>query len=191
MPGKPGGLLAKVEELKEIAAKSNSPIQFEKEFRARELVERIRQLIEVGQVPEALQTYDLLYDLTRDEEIKKQKQRLTAQWKPRGTAHEQARNYVLGAWRRVENLPEFDTALKPLTDSVDVMIANNDALGLRNLISSMQPAYARLSTILENLDPNAEIDRKSVEKVRELSKVLRELEQKALAKVEKIEGGKK
>ena len=183
----PGGLLAKVKELETIVARSNSPIEYEKEFRARELVERIRQLIQVGQIPEALQTYDLLYDLTRGDETKEQKQKLAAQWKPRDLAHAQARTYVTDTWRRVESLPEFNDALTPLSKAADVLIANNDRLGLLNLISSMQPAYARLSAILDSLDPNAEIDRISVESIREISKTLRELEQQARDKVKAIE----
>ena len=186
----PGGLQAKVKELETLMAQKNSPIQFEKEFRARELVERIRNLVEVGQVPQALETYDLLYDLTRNEETKKQKQALTDQWKPRTPAQAQARTYVTETWRRMDTLPQFKDAPAPLSNAAEVMITNNDRLGLRNLIGSVQPAYARLNVILESLDPNAEIDKKSVDSIREISDELRKLEEQARTAVKEIENPK-
>ena len=87
----------------------------------------------------------------------------------------------------MDRLSQFSDALLPLSEAMEVMIQNNDRLGLRNLISSMQPTYARLNVILESIDPNAEIDQKSVDSIREISTELSKIEEQAQTAVKQIE----
>jgi tetratricopeptide (TPR) repeat protein len=177
----------KVKELEQTVARSNDNTRFEREFRAKELSSRIRDLVAGGDVPEALEMYDLLIDLTKDEELKTKKGDLEYKWKTRNLAHTAARDYISGPWRTASTLEDFREAQIKLADAVDVMVKNADPLGLRKVIATFEPAYAQLNTILSRLDANSETDRASVKEIKEISDTLRKLETTAREEVRRLE----
>ncbi len=180
-----GGIAQKQEELKNAVAKANDPVRFEKEFRAKELTDRIKQLVAQGEVPEALDLYDQLFEVTQNPEVKDQKAKLAAEWQPKNDEHRKAREYVIDEWRKAAGLAEFKAAVQPLTDAAGVLKKYDDRLGLRNLLSSFEPAYAKLKEVLDGLDP--ESDRASVKEVQAVSQALRQIEQDAREHLKKIE----
>lgn len=181
------GIEQRVGELKDAVAKLDNPARFEKEFKARELAAEIKQRIEVGDIPEALNLYDQLYSVTEQADIKKQKEKLAADWEPKNDEHRQAREYVLDTWRKAMGLAEFKDALIPLQKAVDTMVANKDRYGLRNMLASLEPAYAKIKEILDTLDPNTDADREAVKDVQTISQGLKKIEDGAREALKKIE----
>jgi tetratricopeptide (TPR) repeat protein len=183
-----GAIEEKARELGEAVTRTEAdPVRFEREFRTRELTARIRQLIEQGEIPEALDLYDELFNVSQNPEVKEQKARLAKEWEPRDDEHRKARDYVTGEWRRTTGLDGFRAALDPLTEAAGVLTTNNDRFGLRNLLSSLEPAYARLKEVLDTLDPNAEADREAVKEVQAVLQALRKIEEDARAKLRDLE----
>lgn len=178
---------AKVQ-LAEAVKKLGDPVRFEREFRARELNGKIRQLIEAGEVPDALATFDELYEFIKQEEIKERRERLAKEWEPKSAEHAKARDYVTNTWRAATTLAEFKAAQEPLADAAATLTKNDDRLGLRNLIASFEAAYAKLKAITDGLDPNVELDRPLLKDVQALAQALSKLEGDARATVRKLEG---
>jgi hypothetical protein len=185
-------LQKKAEELKSALAKLDDPQRFELEFRAREINGQIKTHIERGEVPEALDLFNDLVKLLKNEkqqeEVRERKAKLEADWKVRDTDHQKARDYVTGRWRTVTGVAGFKEALVPLKEAADTMTRLDDRLGLRNLISSMELAYSRLKDVLDTLDPNSEVDRPNVAEVKSIAQSLRRIEEDARANVRRIEG---
>ncbi len=185
------GIEERVGQLKDVIAKADDPVKFEKEFRAKELAARIKSLVETGEIPEALDLYDQLFEVTQQQEHKDQKAKLAAEWEPRDDEHRKAREYVTTIWRAPKDLVEFQSNLDPLREAVAVLIKNEDRFGLRNVLSSMEPAYAKLKEILDVLDPNSETDRPMVKSVQTVKDALRKLEDEAREALKKIESAPK
>ena len=178
---------AKVQ-LDEAVKKLGDPVRFEREFRARELNAKIRQLVEAGEVPDALAGFDELYEFLKQDVIKERRDRLAKEWEPKGADHAKARDYVMNTWRAATTLAEFKAAREPLADAAATLTKNDDRLGLRNLVSSFETAYAKLKTITEGLDPNAELDKPALKDVQAIAQALSKLETDARAAVRKLEG---
>jgi hypothetical protein len=184
-----GSIDAKRTELESAVARAEGdPVRFEREFRTKELTAQIRQLIERGEIPEALAQYDELYNVSKNEEVKEQKAKLAKEWEPKNDEHRKARDYVTGEWRRVVGLDGFKGAVAPLTDAAAVLAKNDDRLGLRNLLSSLDAAYARMKEVSDALDPNSEADRNSLKELQGVLTALRRIETDARAKLKQIEG---
>jgi hypothetical protein len=182
------GIADKQKDLQTAVAKANDPVRFEREFRANELNNRIKQLIEAGEIPEALELYDELFEVTKNPEIKDRKAKLAKEWEPKDDTHRKARAYVTDEWRKVAGLAAFKAAVQPLTEAAGVLAKYDDRLGLRNLLSSFEPAYAKLKEVLDTLDPNAESDRAAVKEVQQVTQALRKIEDDARAKLKQLEG---
>jgi hypothetical protein len=183
-----GGIADKQKELQAAVAKANDPVRFEKEFRANELNNRIKQLIEAGEIPEALELYDELFNVTKNPEVKERKEKLAKDWEPKDDTHRKARTYVTDEWRKVSGLAAFKSAVQPLTEAAGVLAKYDDRLGLRNLLSSFEPAYAKLKEVLDTLDPNSESDRAAVKEVQTVTQALRKIEDDARTKLKQLEG---
>ena len=56
------------------------PIRMEKEVRARDMADRIKTLREQGEIPEALELYDELIELTKQDEFRIEKEKLQREW---------------------------------------------------------------------------------------------------------------
>jgi len=180
-------LQQRVEDLRKSIGKIDDPAQFEKAFAAKELNNRIRTLLEAGEVPEALDTFDQLYDLVKLESVKEQKAKIDAEWATKNDEHAKARKFLLGRWRELTELADFNANLDKLQDAAKLMTEINDRLGLRNLVTALDQTAAKLKDILDRLDPASEGDRASLEQLRTLSQALGKLEADARATIKTLE----
>ena len=114
--GRPA-VAAKAEELRKSIGNTNDPANFEREFAAKERALRIRRYVAAGEVPQALDEYDLLYELTKQDATKEQKAKLEAEWKPRNAGHKKARDFVLDTWRQLPDPAAYTANLERLTDA--------------------------------------------------------------------------
>ncbi|HET6572317.1 MAG TPA: hypothetical protein VFG68_01855, partial [Fimbriiglobus sp.] len=185
------GIADKAKELQGAIAKANDPVKYEREFRARELEGQIKALIARGEVPEALDLYDELFKVTKNPDAKAQKEKLAKEWQPKDDAHRKARDYVTDEWRKAAGLAAFKAAVQPLTEAAGVLMKYDDKLGLRNLVSSFEPAYARMKEVSDALDPNAETDRAELKALQDVLTAVRKVEADARAKLKQLEGAAK
>ena len=72
-----------------------------------------------------------------------------------------------------------------------MLVKHNDRLGLRNVISSFEPAYARLQGAVDTLDPNAAADAAMLKELQTAAQSLPRYEEDARAAVKRIEGATK
>ena len=168
-------------------AKKNDPVMFEKEFRANELVRQIGYHVGRGEVPEADALYDQLIELTKQEEMKAKKAKLLADWAVMAEDHKQARAFLLDEWRKAATLSEYQALLPKLQPAAGTLVKNADKLGLRNLLSAIGIAYARLQDQLAPLDENAEADRVTIKEIKALADDVRKVEEAARAESMKLE----
>ena len=180
-------LQRKVDELRKSVGKNDDPAQYEKQFAAKELNTRIRTLLEAGEVPEALETFDRLFDLTKLESVKEQKAKIDAEWATKTDEHAQARKFLLGRWRELSELPDFTANLDQLQDAAKLMTDLNDRLGLRNLSTALDQTVAKLREISERLDSASEGDLVILGQLRTLNDALRKLDADAKTKVRTLE----
>ncbi|HVK15811.1 MAG TPA: hypothetical protein VM533_02620 [Fimbriiglobus sp.] len=181
----------KANELQAAVAKANDPVRFEREFRAKELESQIKSLIARGEVPEALDLYDELFKVTQNADAQAQKEKLAKEWQPKDDTHRKARDYVTDEWRKAAGLAAFRAAVQPLTDAAGVLAKYDDRLGLRNLVSSFEPAYARMKEVSDTLDPNAETDQQDLKALQGVLTAVRKIEEDARAKLKQLEGAGK
>ena len=184
--GRPG-IEEKAKELQGAVAKANDPVRFEREFRAKELESQIKALIARGEVPEALDLYDELFKVTQNPDAQAQKEKLAREWQPKDDAHRRARDYVTDEWRKAAGLAAFRAAVAPLTEAAGVLAKYDDRLGLRNLVSSFEPAYARMKEVSDTLDPNAETDRADLKALQDVLTAVRKIEEDARAKLKQLD----
>lgn len=179
-------LADRIEGLKLAIEKAKDPVKFEKEFRARELTSRIRQMIEAGEVPDALDLYDQLIELTQSDDAKAQKAKLAAEWEPKSGDAKLARAVVADVWKKASTVAEYKDAAPKLSAAADVLIRENDRLGLRNLAGAIDPAYVRLKEQADLLD--GESDRAALKELQAVAEAVRAIEAKAREHVKKLDG---
>lgn len=184
--GRPA-VAAKADELRKSIGTTNDPANFEREFAAKERVLRIRRFVAAGEVPQALDEYDLLYELTKQDATKEQKAKLEAEWKPRNEAHKKARDFVLDTWRQLPDPAAYTANLDRLTDAAKTMTDNGDRLGLRNLLTALDQTYTKLKETFDRLDTNSAGDKATEAEIGALSKSLSKLETETIAAVAKLE----
>ena len=176
----------RITELEGAVAKSQDPARFEREFRAKELSARIKQHLQDGEVPPALDLYDQLFTVTKDDAAKKQREKLAAEWKSKGPDQDAARDYIANDWRKASTAEEFKTAIPKLTEAVDMLIKYDDAHGLRGLLASLAPAYTRLKEIADLLDANSDADRPVLKDLQDVTRALNDLDTKARDKLKTL-----
>ena len=62
-----------------------------------------------------------------------------------------------------------------------------EAAIVRNMLASLEPAYAKIKEILDTLDPNTDADREAVKDVQTISQGLKKIEDGAREALKKIE----
>ncbi|MGL6076627.1 MAG: hypothetical protein ACRC8S_20930 [Fimbriiglobus sp.] len=178
----------KVEPLrKAVDLKKTDTASFEKEFAAKEMQLSIRRHIEAGEIPEALEWYDRLFDFLKQDSVKEQKAKLETEWKPKNEAQSKARDFLRKTWRELSALDEFQRNLEGLQSAAKTMTENDDRLGLRLLLTSLDQTYARLKELLERLDPQSPTDAVSLQELRDFTQEIRKIEDSARDKVRSIE----
>ncbi len=184
-------VLAKRDELKTVIARGTDVVSVEKGFRAKELAARIKQLVDAGEVPEALDLYDQLFEVLQQPDIKAQKEKLAAEWKPTDAAHQRAREFVADTWRKLPtNSADIRAAADKLPAVVATLVSKEDRLGLRQLLASFNPLAVKLKELADKLDPAGEGDKAKRERLLELTADVGKLQQGVQAAVQKIEGAK-
>jgi hypothetical protein len=155
------------------AAAKLDPVRMEKELRAKDLASRIASLREQGEIPEALETYDELYELTKDDKFRVEKEKLARQWAPVDEEHRAAREVILIKWPVAQTLEDFIATTGPLNKAIDVLIKKKDVMGVRKALNSFNPAYAKIKGLVDPLDPTNAMD---VEKLGQLNSISQELQ---------------
>ena len=184
--GRPA-VAAKAEELRKSIGTANDPANFEREFAAKERALRIRRFVAAGEVPQALDEYDLLYELTKQDATKEQKAKLEAEWKPRNAAHKKARDFVLDTWRQLPDPASYTANLERLTDASKTFTDNADRLGLRNLLTALDQTYTKLKDSSDRLDRASAADSATLDEIGVLHTTLVKLENEVIATVKKLE----
>ena len=184
--GKPE-LEKRIEDLKLAIDKANDPVKFEKEFRANELVRQIQYHVGRGEVPEAESLYDQLIELTKQDEIKAKKAKLVAEWATANDEHKKARAFLLDEWRKATILAEYQPLFAKLQPTLDTLVKQADKLGLRNLMSGIGIAYARLQDQLAPLDINTDADQTLIKEIKAFADAVRKIEQAAEAELMKLD----
>ncbi len=177
----------RMEELKEAIDKANDPVKFEKEFRANEIVRQIALHVGHGEVPEADALYDQLIELTKREDLTVKKAKLLADWAVTAEDHKKARAFLLEEWRKASTLAEYKALLPMLRPTADTLVKHADKLGLRNLLSAIELAYARLGDQLKLLDENTDADRATIKEMKALSDEVLRVKEAAQAELMKLE----
>lgn len=166
------GNTAKLEE----AAKLD-PLKQEKEFRAIELVELIQRQIEIGEVPEALDIYDELIKLTNDEKQRIAKENLLRQWAAKTDDHRIAREVILKTWPDAQSVEDLEAAVGKLAGAVRECMKQQDKLGLRKLLNTFNPAYAKLDGLAQGLDAGIKADEERIISIRKIGQDARAIEE--------------
>jgi tetratricopeptide (TPR) repeat protein len=170
-----GQLNANTAKLEE-AAKLD-PVRLEKEFRANDLKELIQRQISIGEVPEALDIFDELIKLTNDENQKVAKEKLLKEWTAKTDAHRIAREVILKTWPDAQSLEEFQAAVKKLASAIRECMKQNDKLGLRKLMNTFNPAYAKLDGLSQGLDANIKADEERIKAIQKVSEDSHDIEE--------------
>jgi hypothetical protein len=126
--------------LKDAIGKSTSPETLAKEFRGKELASRITELIQRGDIPDAIAAYDqLIAHDPGNPAHKDAREKLQAEWAPKDDAHRAARDCirVLGAAKTLE---EIKGAMESVRLALPVLKTKKDRLGLRKLANTFEPA---------------------------------------------------
>ncbi|MBA4065365.1 MAG: hypothetical protein C0501_16965 [Isosphaera sp.] len=167
-------LAAHVKTLTEVVRRENDPTVAAVELQAHNLTTRITFLLGRGDVDEALVAYEqLIQVLPTDADVKARRDRLKADWAPKGPAHAAAREYLLRTW---PGLPpaELEDSLKRVEAEVEVCLKAGDRYGLRKLLTVFSGALAKLSEYVAALDPAA--DAKAIASANKAGQALAALE---------------
>ena len=155
-------LTERIEQLKERALASADPAKLEKEFRAKELAARIKDLLSRGDVPEALEAYDQLINLVPEQQdLKDTREKLLAEWTPKDDEHRKSRD-TLRTWQAAKTVEEFRVGLATVKAMIEVFTRKRDSLGMRRLLNSFEPTYAALNTILQATEGTTEEGAKTI-----------------------------
>jgi tetratricopeptide (TPR) repeat protein len=169
--------------LTEVVRRENDPTVAAVELQAHTLTTRITFLLGRGDVDEAIAAYGQLAALLpADADVRARRDKLKADWAPKGDAHARAREYLLKTW---PGLPpaELEDSLKRVEAEVEVCIKSGDRLGLRKLLTVFSGALAKLSEYVAALDPAA--DAKAVASANKAGQALAALEARITAFVAK------
>ncbi len=177
----------KVEDLKQAIARADDPVRFEREFKASELLRQIRQFEARGEVPQAAELYDQLFEVTKQEDAKTRKAKLLAEWEPKSDGHRTAREFLLTRWRTAAEVSDFAALSGELPGTADVFAANGDRLGLLNLRGSIFAANARLKDLLDVLDPAAESDLARINDIKAVDEALAAVDKTAAEALAKLD----
>jgi hypothetical protein len=128
-------------------------------------------------VDQALAAFDQLIALLPDNaDVKKQREKIAAEWKVKDDAHQKARDYLLKTWPAVSSIQDFRDSLKQVREAVDVCKKHGDKWTMRKLLSIFATVAPKLTELAAALDPASEADRKLLADATNAGKVLAALE---------------
>lgn len=184
--GKPE-LTARIDDLKLAVAKANNPAEFEREFKGKELVRTIAYHESRGEVPEALELYDQLYELTKQDDVKAKKQQLEEAWKPKSPQQESARKAISEDWARLTTHDEIKNGLKPLREAIAELVRGQDRYGVRLALTAVSAAGLRLREAFNALDPELVQDKEQIKAIQATTDELLKIDADARAELAKLE----
>lgn len=170
-------LQQRVSDLEVAIAKADNPAEYEKTFRANEITRQIAFHERRGEIPQALEKYDELIELTQLEEARKRKKKLEDEWTPKGDEHAALRQHLTDNWGKATSREEFDAAIPVLREKVLALAKLDDRLGLRLAVTVIEGGYVRLGDLLNGLDAELSQDRDEILKVKRTMEALRKVEE--------------
>ena len=170
-------LESKREDLKLSLEKADNPAEYEKKFRANEITRLIAFHERRGEIAEALDQYDRLYEVTNLEEAKTRKAKLEADSKPKTPEVAKARMEAKIEWQLIEKLEEISAKVAPLAKNVDELAKADDKYGLRIAQTTIQAGYARLGDLVGTLDPELIQDKEQVKAIAQVKADLQKIEE--------------
>jgi hypothetical protein len=179
-------LANRITDLKKVVAESKDPIRVLKEFKERDLAERIKECIARGDVDDALRAYDDLIVLRpTEQELKDQRERLLSEWTPKDEEHRKARE-AFKAWTQAKTAAEYKEAAGPMGSAAEVFYRKQDKHGLRKLLNLLEPAQAALKALTEKADSNTEDGAQALKDIEAVHKQVREIDENARALLKKL-----
>ena len=171
-------LAARIKDLEVIVKRETGPAADAVAVQADAANVQIGILVSRGDVDEALAAYDRLVTLLPDNpEIKARRDRLKAEWQPKGAEHAKAREYLFKTWPGLTTLGEFRAELANFRGAVEVLKASGDRHGLRKVLTGL-PAFAvKLEDQIKALDPATEAGAKGLDDAKAVRDDLVKLEQ--------------
>jgi tetratricopeptide (TPR) repeat protein len=160
------------------AAAKLDPVRMEKGLRAKDLTERIKALREEGEIPEALELFDELIQLTGQDDLKLDKEKLVKSWEPIDTQHRAAREFLLVKWPTLQTIEDFAANIGKFREAAETMMKKGDRLGCRKMLNAFNPAYAKLKALVETIDPSVEADKDRLARINASRTELEPLEAK-------------
>jgi hypothetical protein len=181
-------LAKRITDLKVVVEASKDPIKYEKEFRQRELAERIKEYVARGDIDDALRAYDdLITLLPNQQDLKDQREKLQSEWAPKDEEHRKARTAFI-AWTKARTAADYKEAVGPLRAATEVFLRKKDRLGLRKLLNLLEPAVASIKTLIEEADANTEDGQQALKDLEAVSAEIRQIEQDAREFLTKLSG---
>jgi tetratricopeptide (TPR) repeat protein len=180
-------LRGKIDELTQSIERGKDPARFEKEFRSKDLIARIKQYLERGEGDDALMVYDQLVELLGTDAVKAERDRLKAEWTPKSADHRAARDYLTRSWRNVSTASEFMEAMPRLKKATQTLIQSEDRYGLRGLLASLETAYTRIKDLTERVGGDTPSERAILQTLQEVSKTMDEIAQTAREKLKELD----
>jgi hypothetical protein len=145
-----------------------------------------------GDVDQAISAYDqliIIFDQagqkTASDDAKAARDKLKAEWEPKGDAHRTAREYLVKTWPTLGTIPEIHGSLKRIESEVQVCIEKKDRYTLRKLLVIFSAARGKLNDLVAPLD--ATNDRALLESAKDAAEKLAALEIKITDFVNKKE----
>jgi hypothetical protein len=175
LQGKPE-LEAKMNDLNLALAKADNPAEYEKKFRANEIQRSIAYHERRGEVPEALDQYDALIELTGLEEARQRKAKLAEAGKAKTPEHQAAREYIRTPWANISSQAELKEALPTFAGHCKLLLDGQDKYGVRLAVTGIQASYVKLTDWLSTLDSDLLQDREAIKAIAELRDELQKIE---------------
>lgn len=177
------GKLAKVVELE------SNPRTGAEAARAEALNDQIKLLLSLGEVEQALASYERLLALVPGDAAKRaERDKVKAEWAVKDDAHKKARDYLLNTWRAVATIEDFKAAAvrqndtdPPLVRNVEVCKKNGDRWTLLKLYLSISGSRAVLNKLVDDIKQPTDADRKLLADAAAVNKALDALEQELFA----------
>ncbi len=173
-------LAARLADLQKVVAQENDPSRSAEQIKAQSMANRIKLLIQQGDIDAALAAYDqLVAAAPANDEVKRRRDRLRKEWEPRSPAHAQAREFLAQTWPGLATLGDYQAAVPRLQQSVAAVKAAGDRLTFRRLLPAFAETYTRLARIGDALDGDNDADRKAAAELRTIAAAVRQAEKEA------------
>jgi hypothetical protein len=129
-------------------------------------------------VDEAINAYDQLVTLRPDDAaVKDRREKLKAEWKPKGDEHAKARDYLLRTWKALGTIQDYKESLGTLSNAVETCKKAGDKYAMRKLLTGFNDFAVKLNDLITPLDGNSDSDRKALEDAKSIRVVVGKLEQ--------------